>query len=297
MSAPCWPRGRGEAPLRVRMSSPWTCPLPPLPRLSGAIRADLCVVGLGPVGLAASGLAARLGIRVVGLDDLPLGLAPGARGAGLLRAAVPPGTAHPERVLELLVQHLVSVGRRDVVAVLRTGTVHAPDGLSFPDDLAVDPRERCSLLTDRAWEDGAWLYTSGSTLQITPNGVESDDGTVLAPCVLDVRETGARVRVLAQRSAEDPPADPPWWSGTTLATPGPAGNGWVEADEAAVGRREVDHFSVPSGPATFVQDAHRPVMVVIPEFLAWAEATAEAWIAKMGGRPESDLLRFLPGAP
>jgi gamma-glutamylputrescine oxidase len=78
------------APVRHSVSpvcwdaDPVVAAAPRRPRLSGAVTADVCVLGLGGSGLAAVGEAVRRGLSVVGLDAGRVGAAAAGRNGGFL---------------------------------------------------------------------------------------------------------------------------------------------------------------------------------------------------------------------
>jgi gamma-glutamylputrescine oxidase len=56
--------------------------------------------------------------------------------------------------------------------------------LRLPDDAVFHPQERCDLLAERAWDDGAWLYGHSPVVGIEPGRVVTARGEVRCGAIL-----------------------------------------------------------------------------------------------------------------
>jgi glycine/D-amino acid oxidase-like deaminating enzyme len=194
------------------------------PPLAGAVRADLCVVGLGGSGLAAVGAALDAGATVVGIDAGPIaGGAAGRNGGFLLaggalfhHAAV--AAWGEERAVGIYEESLAELDRLEAELgplVRRVGSLRIPGseeeaadcaeqlaalrrhgfpaepadgpsgaGVFIPGDGSIQPLERCRLLARRALERGARLYCGTPALQLAGDGVRTPDGSVACGAVV-----------------------------------------------------------------------------------------------------------------
>jgi gamma-glutamylputrescine oxidase len=119
----------------------WDLPVAPLPVLTGDLRADVCVVGLGGTGLTALRALQRLGVRrLVGVDAGGVAAGAAGRNGGFLlagparfhhRAVEAWGREPARRLYQLTLSALDELARRFPRAVDRVGSVR----------LAVDPSE------------------------------------------------------------------------------------------------------------------------------------------------------------
>lgn len=196
----------------------------PFPPLTGAVRADVCVVGLGGSGLAAIDELTSAGATVVGLDAGPVGGGAAGRNAGFLLAGladfhhVAVGVLGRERAAGLYRLTLAELDRLEVdlpSLVRRRGSVRvardeeetddlaahaeslAADGfpgglvgpsggarLVVPSDGEVDPLARCRLVAARAAVAGARLYTNSPALDVSGDRVRAPAGEVACTAVV-----------------------------------------------------------------------------------------------------------------
>jgi len=198
----------------------WENPAP----LAGAVRADVCVVGLGGSGLAAVGAALEAGASVVGIDAGPIaGGAAGRNGGFLLaggalfhHAAVEAwgeeravgiyeeSLAEIDRLTEELGPIVRRVGSlripaseneaadcaRQLAALERHGFPARPAdgptgaGVFIPGDGSVQPLERCRLLTRRALAQGARLHCDTPALELAGDAVRTPAGRIACRAVV-----------------------------------------------------------------------------------------------------------------
>ena len=195
-------------------------PWPGLPRLTGEVQADACVVGLGGSGLAAVGELLDQGLSVVGLDaGRVAGGAAGRNGgfvlAGLaafyhdLRARLGRDLArrlyaHTRSELDRMSAETPDLIRRpgslrialdgsEWEDCLQHGEALRADGfpaeayagpegrgLLVPGDGVFQPLQRCRTLAKRAMGRGAQLFENTPALEIAPGRVTTPQGSVHA---------------------------------------------------------------------------------------------------------------------
>ena len=208
MSDPLWEDGR------------WA----PLPRLSGATTADVCVVGLGGSGLAAVDELLSAGASVVGLDAGLVGGGAAGRNGGFLLAGLAEGyhrvVAHlgrplASRLYALTLAELDRICATTPSAVRRLGSLRIEDdadglsdcaaqasalradgfavreyegaegrGLLLPDDGAMQPLVRCRLLAQQALSRGAVLHEQSPVVDVAPGRVTTAAGSVSCTAVV-----------------------------------------------------------------------------------------------------------------
>lgn len=215
----------------------WGSP-PPLPRPSGPIRADVCVIGLGGSGLSAlHRLVENPSLRVVGLDARTIAAGAAGRNGGFLLA----GPAHfhhrvretfgPERARGLYELSLEARDRivhtepsaraegslrtawddeerADVLAHLAALEAdglpgrwdEAAQGLFVPGDATFDPLARCVRMA-HAIADRAVLYGQAPVSELEPERAWLEDGTEVRAEVFLVCVDGGLERVLPSLEA------------------------------------------------------------------------------------------------
>jgi glycine/D-amino acid oxidase-like deaminating enzyme len=205
------------------------------PALSGDVRADFCVVGLGGSGLAAVGALLDAGASVVGIDAGPVGGGAAGRNGGFLLAGA--SRFHHaavaawgrERAVELYELTLAELDRLAAelgpAIVRRVGSERRPasaeeaddcraqadamerDGLPVarldggavlvPTDGAVDPLARCRALAAGAERRGARLFTRTKAVEVRGDRVVTPGGAVDCGGVI-VAVDGGLERVLGE---------------------------------------------------------------------------------------------------
>jgi gamma-glutamylputrescine oxidase len=198
----------------------WT----PLPPLSGAARADVCVVGLGGSGLAAVDELRSRGASVVGLDAGRVGGGAAGRNGGFLLAGLAEpyhlavrqlGRERAAALYALTLDELDRIARTTPAAVRRVGSLRVEDdaagladcaeqeralradgfrveaydgpeghGLLFPDDGAMQPLVRCRSLAQQAISSGATLREDSPVTAIAPGRVSTAAGHVECDAVV-----------------------------------------------------------------------------------------------------------------
>ena len=190
----------------------------PLPALTGAARADVCVVGLGGSGLAAVDELLSHGASVVGVDAGPVAGGAAGRNGGFVLA----GLAEPYDVVvgqlgrdRAALLHRLTLEEMDRMTAAAPGTVRrvgslrveddeagragcaaqaaalradgfaveeydGPEGqgLLFPDDGAMQPMARCRVLAEAAAARGARLHEHSPVTGIAPGRVTTAAGRV-----------------------------------------------------------------------------------------------------------------------
>lgn len=197
---------------------------PPLPRLRGAVEAEVCVVGLGGSGLAAIGELLDLGVGVVGVDAGTVGGGAAGRNGGFLLAGTAAFHHRAETVLgidraaalyRLTLDELDRIWLETPQAVRRTGSLRiassdeevddcraqlaslreaglpaapykGPEGvgLRFPLDGAMQPLLRCRLLASQARRRRAPLFEYSPATEITGSRVVTREGQVRCNSVI-----------------------------------------------------------------------------------------------------------------
>lgn len=195
-----------------------------LPALDGAVRADVCIVGLGGSGLSAVHRLLELGRSVVGIDAGMIAGGAGGRNGGFLLAGTAPfhhdavaryGRERAVGIYRLTLEQIDRMERETPHAVRRVGSVrlsvsadedrdcmaqlaamradgldvHPYDGpeghgLLFPRDGSYDPLLRCRTLAEQAIERGARLYEHSPAVAIAGDRVRTPGGAVECGAVL-----------------------------------------------------------------------------------------------------------------
>ena len=196
----------------------------PLPRLTGPVRADVCVVGLGGSGLAALEELAALGVSAVGVDAGEVGGSAAGRNGGFVLAGL--AKFFNETVAELgegaaaalyrLTAREIERWAEEMPAVVRiTGSLRIAadaaeladcqkhlaalrycgfaaepyrgpegEGLLLPTDGVMQPLERVRALAQRLRQREALLYEHSPVRRIVPGSVVTDGGTVFCDSVI-----------------------------------------------------------------------------------------------------------------
>lgn len=186
---------------------------PGLPRLSGDLSADVCVVGLGGSGLTAVHALREHGLSVVGLDAGLVGGGAAGRNGGFLLAGPALGY-HRQRDPVLYQRTLVELNRMSGF-LRRTGSLRietTPEGLEdctlqaaalredgflvedydgpegvgllFPADGVFQPLERCRSLARQTIAAGARLFEHSPVTSLGSGSVTCAGGTVRCGTVL-----------------------------------------------------------------------------------------------------------------
>ncbi|MGH7591323.1 MAG: NAD(P)/FAD-dependent oxidoreductase [Gemmatimonadales bacterium] len=185
-------------PSSIWDSTPWT----PLPALSGEIRADVCVIGLGGSGLAAVHELIAMGKSVVGLDAGPVGGGAAGSNGGFLLGGIADfhhdavanlGRARATALHRLTMAEIERMRAETPALIRKTGSLRiahddeelrdckaqyeemildklpveryqGPEGkgLLFPDDAVFQPLERCREMARRS--QGAGHGSRGAAL-------------------------------------------------------------------------------------------------------------------------------------
>jgi len=196
----------------------------PFAPLTGRVRADVCVIGLGGSGLAAIDELTGASVTVVGLDAGPVGGGAAGRNAGFLLAGladfhhVAVRTLGRERAAGLYRLTLAELDRLEADLpglVRRRGSTRVANDEEEADDLAahadalvadgfaaelvghpggarlvvpsdgeVDPLARCRLAAARAASAGARLYTHSPALEVGGDRVRTPAGEVACTAVV-----------------------------------------------------------------------------------------------------------------
>ena len=190
----------------------------PLAALAGDVETDVCVVGLGGAGLAATLELLALDQHVVGLDAGPIGGSASGRNGGFLLAGLPAfyhdavkaiGRERARRIYRRTIDELDRMTAETPANIRRTGSLRiaadeteaadcerqraamiedglpvepyrGPEGtgLLIPGDGVFNPLRRCRTLAARAIERGARLFEHSRAREISASRVATDDGTV-----------------------------------------------------------------------------------------------------------------------
>jgi glycine/D-amino acid oxidase-like deaminating enzyme len=196
----------------------------PLPRLTGTVRADVCVVGLGGSGLAAMEELAALGVTAIGIDAGEVGGGAAGRNGGFVLAGLAKFfnetvAAHGEEAAAALYRLTVREIERwaeEMPAVVRiTGSLRIAadaaeladcqkhlaalrycgftaeayrgsegEGLLLPTDGVMQPLERVRAVAQRLRQREALLYESSPVRKIVPGIVVTDSGTIQCDSVI-----------------------------------------------------------------------------------------------------------------
>ena len=195
-----------------------------LPALTGTVRADVCVVGLGGSGLSAVDELLERGASVAGVDAGPVGGGAAGRNGGFLLAGM--ADAYHRVVQQLgrpgaAALHALTLGELERVAattpeaVRRVGSLRIEDdgagladcaeqaaalradgfavqeydgpegrGLLFPDDGAMQPLMRCRSLARQAVARGAQLHEGSPVTALAPGRVTTPHGEISCSAVV-----------------------------------------------------------------------------------------------------------------
>lgn len=210
-----------------------------LPSLSGDVRADVCVVGLGGSGLSSVSELVSAGQSVVGLDAGQVaGGAAGRNGGFLLGgtamfhhvAVAKLGRTRARRLYERTLGEIARMSAETPEAVRRSGSLRiaispaeaedcgaqlaamradalpvepyeGPEGqgLLFPGDASFQPLRRCRILAWRAMDGGARLYEHTPALELSGTEVRTPAGRVHCERVI-VAVDGRLERLLPELS-------------------------------------------------------------------------------------------------
>ena len=196
----------------------------PLPRLTGTVRADVCVVGLGGSGLAALEELAALGVTAVGVDAGEVGGGAAGRNGGFVLAGL--AKFFNETVAELgevaaatlyrLTAREIERWAEEMPALVRlTGSLRIAadaaeladcqkhlaalrycgftaesyagpegEGLLLPTDGVTQPLERVRALAQRLRQREARLYEQSPVRKMVPGSVVTDGGTIFCDTVI-----------------------------------------------------------------------------------------------------------------
>jgi glycine/D-amino acid oxidase-like deaminating enzyme len=198
----------------------WT----PLPRLEGAARADVCVIGLGGSGLAALAELQAQGVNAVGLDAKAVGAGAAGRNGGFILAGLAkfyhetvekfgrdhaaaiyrttleeiarlaaenPGTVRLGGSLRLAANAVEMDDCRAHLAALRAGGFPGEwyrgpegEGLLLTTDGVFQPLRVARAQARRLRENGVLLYEASPVRKIVPGSVVTDAGTVFCDTVI-----------------------------------------------------------------------------------------------------------------
>ena len=196
----------------------------PLPRLTGPVRADVCVVGLGGSGLAALEELETLGVTAIGLDAGEVGSGAAGRNGGFVLAGL--AKFFNETVAEFGEEAAAAIYRltareierqaEELPAVVRlTGSLRIAadaaeladcqkhlaalrycgfaaenyagpegEGLLLPTDGMMQPLHRVRSMAQRLRQREALLYEASPVRKIVPGSVITDGGTVFCDTVI-----------------------------------------------------------------------------------------------------------------
>lgn len=197
---------------------------PSYPALSGAVEADLCVVGLGGSGLSAVIEALAAGRSVVGIDAGPVGGGAAGRNGGFLLAGLAPfhhdlsrqlGAERATALYELTMAELDRTAAQTPEHVRLTGSLRIAaseeelydcavqygamrddglpveeytgpegEGLLFPGDGVLQPLARCRELAGHAVDAGVRLFEHSPAVEIAGTSVTTPDGRVNCDAVV-----------------------------------------------------------------------------------------------------------------
>ncbi|HTL67680.1 MAG TPA: FAD-dependent oxidoreductase [Lacunisphaera sp.] len=199
-------------------------PWPPLPRLVGTVRADVCVVGLGGSGLAALDELAALGVNAIGLDAGPVGGGAAGRNGGFVLAGLAEffhrtvarcGRDTAAALYRLTLDEIERQAREFPGMLRRPGSLRLAadaaerddcrahlaalgacgfpaepyagpegEGILLPTDGVMQPLRRVRALAQRLRERRVLLYEHSPVRKMVPGTVATDGGVVLCGAVL-----------------------------------------------------------------------------------------------------------------
>jgi glycine/D-amino acid oxidase-like deaminating enzyme len=211
--------------LDARGTPLWAMELgPEQPPLSGTVRADVCVVGLGGSGLSCVRELRRLGASVVGLEAGHVGWGAAGRNGGFLLAGLAPfyhevvehfGRERARALYALTMQELDRIAAETPTGVSRHGSLRIADsdeeladcarqldamradgfpvepsdgaqgrGLLVPGDGTFQPLVRCHTLAEQAIELGAELHERSPVTDVARGRVRTEHGMVQCDLVV-----------------------------------------------------------------------------------------------------------------
>jgi glycine/D-amino acid oxidase-like deaminating enzyme len=196
----------------------------PLPKLTGSVRADVCVIGLGASGLAALEELAGQGVGAVGLDADGVGAGAAGRNGGFVLAGLAKffnetvahwgeeaaGAIYRQTAAEIQRQAAELPGILRVTGSLRIAADVAEradcarhlaalqycgfpaeayagpegEGLLLPTDGVIQPLRRVRAMARRLRERETRLYEDSPVRRIVPGSVVTDKGTVYCDTVI-----------------------------------------------------------------------------------------------------------------
>ncbi len=196
----------------------------PLPRLTGPVRADVCVIGLGCSGLAALEELGALGVTAVGLEAGAVGAGAAGRNGGFVLAGL--AKFFNETVAQFGEAAASAIYRQTAAEILRqaeempaivrvTGSLRiaadaaeradcqkhlaalrycgfaaesyaGPEGagLLLPTDGVIQPLHRVRAMAHRLRQRDGLLYEDSRVRKIVPGSVVTDGGTVFCDTVI-----------------------------------------------------------------------------------------------------------------
>ncbi len=196
----------------------------PLPRLTGSVRADVCVIGLGGSGLSAIEELVAQGVGVVGLEAFTVGAGAAGRNGGFVLAGLAKffnetvaqcGEAAAGTLYRLTAQEIERQAEEMPAIVRRTGSLRIAadagerddcakhlaalrycgfpaelytgpegEGLLLPTDGVIHPMHRVRAVAQRLRQREARLYEDSPVRRIVPGSVVTDKGTVYCDTVI-----------------------------------------------------------------------------------------------------------------
>lgn len=196
----------------------------PLPRLEGAVRADVCVVGLGGSGLAALAELQAQGVTAVGLDARAVGAGAAGRNGGFVLAGLAKffhatvakfGRENAAAVYRATLDEIARLAAENPGAVQLRGSLRLAadaaeredcrahlaalqesgfpgewyrgpegEGLLLPTDGTFQPLRVARAQARRLRDRGLLLYEASPVRRIVPGSVVTDAGTVYCDSVI-----------------------------------------------------------------------------------------------------------------
>jgi len=196
----------------------------PLPKLTGPVRADVCVVGLGGSGLAAVEELVAQGVGVVGVEAFTVGAGAAGRNGGFVLAGLAKffnetvaqcGEEAAGAIYRLTAREIEREAEEMPAIVRQTGSLRiaadaaeladcgkhlaalrycgfaaAPytgpegEGLLLPTDGVIQPLHRVRAVAQRLRLREARLYEDSPVRRIVPGSVVTDQGTVFCDTVI-----------------------------------------------------------------------------------------------------------------
>lgn len=196
----------------------------PLPKLTGPVRADVCVVGLGASGLAAMEELLAQGVTAVGLEAFTPGAGAAGRNGGFVLAGLAKffnetvaqfGEEAAAAIYRLTAQEIARQAEERPALVRVTGSLRIAadaaeradcakhlaalrycgfpaesyagpegEGLLLPTDGVIQPLHRVRAVAQRLRQREARLYEDSPVRKIVPGSVVTDQGTVFCDTVI-----------------------------------------------------------------------------------------------------------------